>query len=48
MPFARSPRAGRGSDLAWQRYFGMDSATANRFRDAVIEALDGRTLTREE
>jgi hypothetical protein len=33
---------------AWQRYFGMDPVTANRFRDAVIDALDGRTLTREE
>ena len=33
---------------AWQRYFGMDPATADRFRDAVVEALDGRTLTREE
>jgi winged helix DNA-binding protein len=33
---------------AWQRYFQMDPATNDRFRDAVIEALDGRTLTREE
>ena len=33
---------------AWQRYFGMDPATMERFRDVVIEALDGRTLTREE
>jgi len=33
---------------AWQRYFGMDPATMERFRDIVIEALDGRTLTREE
>jgi hypothetical protein len=32
----------------WQRYFGMDPATMERFRDAVQEALDGRTLTREE
>jgi hypothetical protein len=32
---------------AWQRYFGMDPATMERFRDVVIEALDGRTLTRE-
>jgi len=33
---------------AWQRYFQMDPATNDRFRDAVREALDGRTLTREE
>jgi hypothetical protein len=33
---------------AWQRYFGMDPATMERFRDVVVEALDGRTLTREE
>jgi winged helix DNA-binding protein len=33
---------------AWQRYFGMDPSTMERFRDVVIEALDGRTLTREE
>lgn len=33
---------------AWQRYFQMDPATANRFRDAVVEALDGQALTREE
>jgi hypothetical protein len=32
----------------WQRYFGMDPATMERFRDAIREALDGRTLTREE
>jgi len=32
----------------WQRYFGMDPATMERFRDAVRDALDGRTLTREE
>src|SRR6478609_6727311 len=32
----------------WQRYFGMDPATMERFRDAVQDALDGRTLTREE
>ena len=33
---------------SWQRYFGMDPATMERFRDVVIEALDGRTLTREQ
>jgi winged helix DNA-binding protein len=33
---------------AWQRWFGMDPATMERFRDVVIEALDGRSLTREE
>ena len=33
---------------AWQRYFQMDPATAETFRGAVREALDGRTLTREE
>jgi hypothetical protein len=33
---------------AWQRYFQMDPATMDRFRDAVREALDGRNLTREE
>ena len=33
---------------SWQRYFRMDPATMDRFRDVVIEALDGRTLTREE
>jgi winged helix DNA-binding protein len=33
---------------AWQRYFQMDPATMDRFRDAVIDALDGTTLTREE
>ena len=33
---------------AWQRYFEMDPATMERFRDVVIEALDGKTLTREE
>jgi DNA glycosylase AlkZ-like len=33
---------------AWQRYFQMDPATMERFRDVVVEALDGRTLTREE
>ena len=33
---------------AWQRYFEMDPATMERFRDAVRDALDGRTLTREE
>ena len=33
---------------AWQRYFGMDPATMERFRHAVRDALDGRTLTREE
>jgi DNA glycosylase AlkZ-like len=33
---------------AWQRYFQMDPATMERFRDAVREALDGQTLTREE
>lgn len=33
---------------AWQRHFQMDPATVERFRDVVIEALDGRTLTREE
>jgi hypothetical protein len=33
---------------AWQRYFGMDPATMERFRDVVVEALDGRTLTRAE
>ncbi len=33
---------------AWQRYFGMDPATMDRFRHAVRDALDGRTLTREE
>lgn len=33
---------------AWQRYFQMDPATMERFRDAVREALDGRNLTREE
>ena len=32
----------------WERYFGMDAATMERFRDVVREALDGRTLTREE
>ena len=33
---------------AWQRYFQMDPDTMDRFRDVVIDALDGRTLTREE
>ena len=33
---------------AWQRYFQMDPATMDRFRDVVMEALDGKTLTREE
>ena len=33
---------------SWQRYFQMDPATMERFRDVVIEALDGKTLTREE
>ena len=33
---------------AWQRYFEMDPATMERFRDAVREALDGQSLTREE
>ena len=33
---------------AWQRYFQMDPATMDSFRHAVREALDGRTLTREE
>ena len=33
---------------AWQRYFGMDPARMDVFRDAVRTALDGRTLTREE
>lgn len=32
----------------WQRYFQMDPATMDRFRDVVIDALDGKTLTREE
>jgi len=32
----------------WQRSFGMDPAGMERFREAVREALDGRTLTREE
>ena len=33
---------------AWQRYFGMDPATMERFREVVREALDGQALTREE
>jgi hypothetical protein len=33
---------------AWQRWFGMDPATMERFREVVREALDGRALTREE
>jgi hypothetical protein len=33
---------------AWQRYFGMDPATMERFREEVRVALDGRMLTREE
>jgi len=33
---------------SWQRYFGMDPATMERFREEVRAALDGRTLTREE
>jgi hypothetical protein len=33
---------------AWQRYFQMDPATMERFRHAVRDALDGRSLTREE
>jgi hypothetical protein len=32
----------------WQRYFGLDAAAMERFREAVREALDGKTLTREE
>jgi hypothetical protein len=32
----------------WVRYFGMDAARMETFRDAVRQALDGRTLTREE
>jgi hypothetical protein len=32
----------------WQRYFGMDAAGMQRFREAVREVLDGQTLTREE
>ena len=33
---------------AWQRYFEMDPAAMETLRGAVHEALDGRTLTREE
>jgi hypothetical protein len=33
---------------AWQRWFGMDPSTMERFREVVREALDGRALTREE
>ena len=32
----------------WQRYFGLDPAAMDAFRDAVREVLDGKTLTREE
>ena len=32
----------------WVRYFGMDPAGMDRFREAVREVLDGQTLTREE
>jgi hypothetical protein len=32
----------------WVRYFGMDAAGMERFREAVREVLDGRALTREE
>jgi hypothetical protein len=33
---------------AWQRWFGMDPATMERFRHVIRDALDGRALTREE
>jgi hypothetical protein len=32
----------------WQRYFGLDPAAMDAFRDAVRQVLDGKTLTREE
>jgi len=32
----------------WQRYFGLDPAAMDTFRDAVRHVLDGKTLTREE
>src|SRR6476660_5534605 len=32
----------------WERYFGLNSAGIERFREAVREVLDGQTLTREE
>jgi hypothetical protein len=33
---------------AWQRYFGMDPATMERFRAVVRDTLDGRAMTRDE
>lgn len=33
---------------SWQRYFGLTPAVLEELRDAAAEALDGRTLTREE
>jgi len=32
----------------WERYFGLNPAGIERFREAVREVLDGQTLTREE
>ena len=33
---------------AWLRYFGVTPEEVDRLLDAITEALDGRTLTREE
>ncbi len=32
----------------WERYFGLDPAGIERFREAVREVLDGQAMTREE